>query len=630
MAFLVVQEPGSLASTIPLRDGFRLGRDPACDLCMGDVGVSRVHAEIIEDGDGFALVDLGSRHGVFVNEEKIERRLLHDGDKIRVGSSRLSFRTTAPETSMETIHRRATSFEPTRPEGDSVDTRRLRLLYEVSSAVGALGNPDDLLRTMMDAILDVLQCERCVVGFAEGARTTRRIVRTRDGGTDENIVVSATLLGAILGRREAVLVRDAADANTPNTVIRDGIRSAMGVPLGTSRRQFGYLYVDDRGASDRFGPEDVDFLIALSRLTAAALESAEGYQRLADEAAALQAETASGEIIGTSEPMRRLRVLLDKYAAADSHVLVRGESGTGKELAAKAIHARSPRAERAFVAVNCAAIPDTMIESELFGHEKGAFTGATKDRRGKFVLAHKGTLFLDEVGDLSLSAQAKLLRVVQEGEVQPLGSERTTRVDVRIVAATHKDLDAEVKAGRFREDLFYRLAVVELEMPPLRERGEDVVALAQALLQRIALRMGKQIQGFTDGAAEALTQYAWPGNVRQLANEMERAAILAEDGVVGVDLLSTRVGASAPAAAKGDVATPPEKAASGIDALLSDRYARLEDLEKVLVEEAIRAANGNQSEAARLLGVSRIVLRRRIERFGLAGATSQPERPASR
>jgi Nif-specific regulatory protein len=625
MASLVVQTQGRVTSTVPLRPGFRVGRDPRCDLCLADAGVSRNHAEFAVEGDGYAVVDLDSKHGVFVNGDRVERRALCDGDRIGVGSASLRFQAGVPE--FETVHRQVTSLEPPRPVGDSPAVRRLRLLYDVSRAVGALAQPEDLLRTMMDATLDLLGCERCVVGLLDetsaplpgrgrhadgGGSAPRQIVRTRDGTGAESVVVSATLLEAILGRREAVLVRDASDPGSPRTLVREGIRSAMGVPLGTKRRLLGFLYVDDRGAEDRFASEDVDFLFALAGLTAIALQSAEDYRRVADEAAVLRAETDAGELLGESEPMKRLRALLDRYAAAGSNVLIRGESGTGKELAARMLHRHSSRAERAFVAVNCAAIPDTMIESELFGHEKGAFTGATRDRRGKFSLADKGTLFLDEVGDLSLAAQAKLLRVIQDGELQPLGSERGTRVDVRIVAATHKDLAAEIAAGRFREDLYYRLAVVEVAMPPLRERGDDVLLLATLFLQRAGSRMGKRLEGFSPRARSAVSRGTWPGNVRQLANEVERAAILADGSVVDEGSFSARV--------TGVVEGPKAESGSLPQSSLAERYAELGPAEKTLVEEAMRLAKGNQSEAARLLGITRIVLRRRLERFGIGEA----------
>ncbi|HEU4536655.1 MAG TPA: sigma 54-interacting transcriptional regulator, partial [Polyangiaceae bacterium] len=362
------------------------------------------------------------------------------------------------------------------------------------------------------AIVDVLGCERGLVGLVEPqGMSLRRIVRSRGGGAAREVVLSRSLVDATLARREGVIVRD---PSSTHTLLREGILSAMSVPLCVGSRVLGLLYVDDRGAAGRFTERDLDFLSALGQLTGAALDGAERYQRVAAVVEALGAESPLGEIVGNSPPMQRLRAEVRRFAAAaNAHVLVRGESGTGKELVAHTLHALSPRASQPFVTLNCAAIPESLLEAELFGYEKGAFTGAARDKRGKFVLANRGTLFLDEIGDLGAPAQAKLLRAIQQGEVQPLGSERVTRVDVRILSATHKNLMDEVAAGRFREDLYYRLAVVELEVPPLRDRGDDIPLLAQTFLNASARRMGKPLRGFSPRALDALRRHRWPGNV---------------------------------------------------------------------------------------------------------------------
>jgi Nif-specific regulatory protein len=314
------------------------------------------------------------------------------------------------------------------------------------------------------------------------------------------------------------------------------------------------------------------------------------------------------ELIGASPPMQRLKTEICKYGAAPgTNVLIRGESGTGKELVARALHAVSPRSSRPLVTLNCAAIPETMIESELFGYDKGAFTGAVREKKGKFSLADRGTLFLDEIGDLNLPAQAKVLRAIQEGEIQPLGSEKTIHVNVRILSATHKDLAQEIKDKHFREDLYYRLNVVEIEVPPLRARGEDIHILAQALLRSSATNVGKRLQGFTPQALAALRQYPWPGNVRELKNEVERAALITDAANIDISDLSSRVrGRSAPV----DGAELPAVS-------LSEQFAALEPTERRIIEEALKAARGNVSEAARLLGITRIMIKRRIDRFGL-------------
>jgi Nif-specific regulatory protein len=303
-----------------------------------------------------------------------------------------------------------------------------------------------------------------------------------------------------------------------------------------------------------------------------------------------------GELVGASEPMQRLRRETQLYAAArDTSVLIRGESGTGKELVARTLHARSARSTGPFVVVNCAAIPETMIESELFGHERGAFTGAVKQVRGKLALADGGTIFLDEVGDLALAAQAKLLRALEYGEVQPLGSERVLEVDVRVISATHKDLEREIKAGRFREDLYYRLAVGKIDVPPLRARGDDAVQLAGMFLERYAVQLGKRIAGLGPAALDTLRRHPWPGNVRQLRNEIERAAILCDGAIV------EELGVGVPAAtspAPGPVPT-------------------LEEAERRHIESALREHDGNILATARAIGVSRGLLYRKIARYGI-------------
>jgi Nif-specific regulatory protein len=289
-------------------------------------------------------------------------------------------------------------------------------------------------------------------------------------------------------------------------------------------------------------------------------------------------------------------------------------------LVARTLHALSPRKDKPLVTLNCAAMPETMVESELFGHVKGAFTGAVSDKRGKFVLADKGTLFLDEIGDLSLSAQAKVLRAVQEGEVQPVGSEKTLRVDVRILAATHKDLEAEAQAGRFREDLLYRLRVLELWVPPLRERVEDIPLLSQMFLTKYAAGMGKRVIGFTPKALSALSQYRFPGNVRELKNEVERAVIVMEGGgeVVDVGDLSARI-----TGGRGSRPSAPHEAPRP----LSERFAALAPMEEALVKEALGEAKGNVAVATRLLGISRSMMETRMDRFGLKGSEPSQEAP---
>ncbi|HEX9164282.1 MAG TPA: sigma-54 dependent transcriptional regulator [Gemmatimonadales bacterium] len=340
-------------------------------------------------------------------------------------------------------------------------------------------------------------------------------------------------------------------------------------------------------------------------------------RRLAIEVATLERESGTGAypgIAGRSAPMRRLFAQLDRIAPSDITVLIHGESGTGKELIARAIHVQSGR-RGPFIALNCAAIPETLQESELFGHEKGAFTGAVARSVGKFEQAHRGTLFLDEVAELSAAAQAKLLRVLQERTFQRVGGTELVSVDIRLVAATHRDLAAEVKAGRFREDLYYRLAVMELSVPPLREREGDVVLLAhQFLAQADAGR--NHDRSFGLDALEAMVTYDWPGNVRELENAVERAAVLASGEWVTLADLPDRIraavlGGAAPAAVPASAAAPAVSHAGGL--VLAG--LTLDALERLAIEEAFRRTGGNISQMSRELGIGRTALYRKLKQY---------------
>jgi two-component system NtrC family response regulator len=309
-------------------------------------------------------------------------------------------------------------------------------------------------------------------------------------------------------------------------------------------------------------------------------------------------------IIGESGAMQEVLSIVRRVAPSDATVLIRGESGTGKELIAKAIHHASPRAAGPLVRVNSAALPETLLESELFGHEKGAFTGATATRRGRFELAHGGTLFLDEIGDLPLHLQVKLLRVLQEREIERVGSSRPLPVDVRLLAATHRNLEALVREGRFRDDLYYRINVVTVTLPPLRDRREDIPRLLEHFLAVYARRNGKTVRGLTREARDALLRYDYPGNVRELENLVERAVVLTRDDVIGLADLPLSLGT-------GD----PEPAGDG-----GSLPAAVEGLERRMIREALARADGVQTRAAELLGISERVLRYKLRKLGLAGS----------
>jgi len=322
-----------------------------------------------------------------------------------------------------------------------------------------------------------------------------------------------------------------------------------------------------------------------------------------------------GEIIGQSASMRAVFRLVEGVASASSTVLILGESGTGKELIARAIHRSSARASRPFVAVNCSSIPDTLIESELFGHVKGAFTSANASRAGLFEVADKGTLFLDEVGDLSLAAQVKLLRALQEGEIKRVGANETRNVDVRVVAATNVDLSGKIAAGRFREDLYYRLNVIAIELPPLRDRRDDIALLAQHFLRKFARKSGKDVKRLAPDALSTLTAYSWPGNVRQLENAIERAVVLARGDEITSDDLPDAIGGNAhlpTAQVVGSVSDAVDLVAKTLaDVPYAEAKRRVvRDFDRAYANQLLERSKGNVSEAARLAGLDRSNFRR--------------------
>jgi two-component system response regulator HydG len=347
-------------------------------------------------------------------------------------------------------------------------------------------------------------------------------------------------------------------------------------------------------------------------------------ERAEAETAALRADAARAyqfaEMVGETPAMRAVFALIEKVAPTDASVYIHGESGTGKELVARAIHARSRRAGGPFVKVNCGALAETLLESELFGHEKGAFTGAIKRKLGRFELADKGTLFLDEIGDVTPSLQLRLLRVLQEGEFERVGGEETTKVDVRVISATHRDLAAEVAAGRFREDLYYRLHVVPCEVPPLRDRKEDIPRLCAHFIAKLGPRTNPAIdpaRGITDAALARLGLYNWPGNVRELENVIEQALVFAEGDAIGVTAL--------PASVRGGI---PENALAlpGGEMSLPDV---LEDLERQLIQRAYDRSGGVKTETARLLGIKTSALYYKLEKYGIGTIESRADKGAA-
>jgi Nif-specific regulatory protein len=588
MPRLVVQRPGGLPSSVTLDREIRIGRDADMDLVLADAAVSRHHATLVYERGTWLVIDADSRHGTHLNGVRVTREELKAGDQVQIGGTFLRFETQAEPTAVAVV---TTQALPTKDE-------RLRIFYRLAEATAAIDDSDAALQRALEAIVAVLGCERGVIALGTKQNDLRRAAEVQGRG----LVIARAVIDAVLARGEGILLRSG--ELMANTLDAQGVRSALAAPLRIGDRNIGLVYLDDRGRSDRFEPVELELLVAVARLAAVIVDVASRYERAVALVELAEQDRVAPQLIGRSEALGEVRRALERFAPTELPVHLTGEKGVGKELVARAVHELSPRRAQAFVAVNCAAIPDTLLESELFGHVRGAFTGADKTRRGKLSLADRGTLFLDEVVDLSMAAQAKLLRVLEDGEVTAVGAEQATRVDLRIVSASHIRLLKAVEGGRFRQDLYYRLLGAEIAIPALRERGQDVVELAHAFLARVGAKRAAPVRFSTDALA-AMTSYRWPGNVRELQHAIERACAIASGDIIESTDLALPAGDASPTAATS--ARGPQS--------LAVQFAALETTERRLVEEALARAAGNVSEAARLLGITRIMMKRRIGRF---------------
>lgn len=486
----------------------------------------------------------------------------------------------------------------------------LQTLYEVSEDLTSVLDLNVLLDRILDRLRKVSQAERVLIAIEDGAAS--RVEVARKYNLDELAAreISRGIIRWTMERNEPALSLDAqVDERFRQraSVSAYGIKSVLCVPLRhVELGVIGALYVDHRKLEDLFREEDTAMFTAFANLASIAVVNARMYSQIKERALYFQNQFEDGnrlgELVGQSRVMQEMFKLVDVAAETDMTVLIRGETGTGKELAARAVHTRSKRQAKPFLSANCGALTHELLQSELFGHKKGAFTGASSDRKGLFASAEGGTVFLDEIGNATSQLQSSLLRVLQDGETQRVGETDVRHVDVRVIAATNRDLEADVRNGLFREDLYYRLRVLQIEMPPLRNRIEDVPLLSEHILKRISRDQGKDVPGFTVGAMRALKDHAWPGNVRELENEIRRAVALVEEGKeVSADLFSERIGLA-------------EQLRSGEGSYFKSRVA---SLERRMIVEALDQCGGNITRAARQLGLSRNGLQKMMSRYGL-------------
>ena len=520
-------------------DPLIIGRETAANVCVADASVSRRHSKIEKKDEQFTITDLESLNGTFINDVPIRSRVLEHGDRVRIGESQFLFLTAEGEaqsrSSEVTLDDVQVITGPTLQVrfGDAVYQmeRNLSTLMKVSTTINAIRGLEALLPRLLELLFEVAPAERGAILLTTGESLDNSLVfgLDREHGKNRAVNVSRTIVQQVLRDGVAVLASDAAEQAEFATAsfIATRAHSVMCVPLLMFERKLGVLYLDTTVSNDTFNKDHLQLVTAIAGIAAVAIENARHFEWLENENVRLLADVnIEHNMVGESVAMQRVYQFISKIAPTDATVLIGGESGTGKELAARAIHRNSKRAQKPFMAVNCAALAESLLESELFGHERGAFTGAIAQKKGRLEIADGGTVFLDEIAELTPSLQVKLLRVLQEREFERVGGTVTIKIDVRVIAATNKNLDDALSRGEFRHDLYYRLNVVSLDMPPLRERREDIMLLAKYFLDKYGTECNRKFRGFSDDARECLLLYDWPGNVRELENAIERAVVL--------------------------------------------------------------------------------------------------------
>jgi transcriptional regulator with GAF, ATPase, and Fis domain len=596
-----------------------IGRDRTATLCIADASISRRHSQIDKEEEEFVILDLESLNGTFVNDVPVKRRQLQHGDRVRIGDSQFLFLLhdgDVPSKSNEVRFDDAqivsgSTLQIRFNDALYLMARDLSALMKVSTTINAIRGVEELQQTLLELLFEVVPAERGAVlladpGSPEHLREFASVFGLdRRRGRDESIKVSSTVTHWVLNHSESLLINNQTEAKgfeRADSLILDRPAYVLCVPLIMLDRALGVIYLDTKEPETVFDKDHLQLVSAISAITAVALENARHFEWLVSENQRLIADfDIEHNMVGESQAMRDVLQFISKVAPTDSTVLLSGESGTGKELAARAIHLNSKRAEKPFMAVNCAALSESLLESELFGHERGAFTGALATKKGRLELADGGTMFLDEVGELSPSLQVKLLRVLQEREFERVGGTRTIKVDIRLISATNRNLDEAIAAAQFRQDLYYRLNVVSLEMPPLRNRQEDIPLLAHYFAVKYGEKCNRRISGIAVAARERLLSYDWPGNVRELENAIERAIVLGTTEQLLLEDLPESILESEPAA------TVPG----------TEYHEAVAHTKKQIILSSMQQAKGSYTEAAKLLGVHPNYLHRLIRNLNL-------------
>jgi Nif-specific regulatory protein len=658
IAYLVVREGNKWRDVYRLTPGqvMTIGRAPTNRIVLHDEVCSRYHCEVFQNGSTWKIRDLQSRNGTLIGGEPVEGEVeLKAGQVIEIGPCELAFTydlsqafprsgtemKVADETGPQTLDVLEMVPPPVEPtilhreagnpyvDGHRVDavgrdrtSRELAQLYRLALDMGSAGNSKQLAEIVLSGLSSgtsadigaLLLLPNPVASGEDPGELT--LVAYRSSGERPYQKVSEYLSTTVLKSREAILARDVADDSL--LVNRDSLgeihaKSVICAPIRLGKQIYGLIHLYSTNPERKLEPDDLEYTLAVADQCAGALDNLLRQEKLADGLARVRNENLKlreqlgieNELVGNSASIQSLKTKIGRIAPTDATVLIRGESGVGKELVARAIHFMSRRRNGPFVCMNCAALTESLLESELFGHEKGSFTGATSRKIGKFEQAHKGTLFLDEVGEMGPGIQSKFLRVLEGHPFERVGGNTPIQVDVRVVAATNRDLERAVEGGTFRKDLYFRLHVVEIVVEPLRDRLEDTEVLARHFLQAFSAKTGRNVRDFTSAALDKLAAYDWPGNVRELQNAVERAVILCMGELVGAsDIQLSGLGGG------GDEHRAAVAASSGGFGDIT-----LEALEQQHILAVLDRTNWNKSHAAQILGIERSTLDRKLKRY---------------
>ena len=594
-------------------DAFVIGRESAASLCIADASVSRRHSLIEKKTEGYTITDLESLNGTFVNDVPVKSRKLEHGDRVRIGESQFLFLLQDGDVSSKSSHVNldqgqvlsGSTVQLRFDDAIFIMARDLSALMKVGTTINAIRGLEELQERLLELLFEVIPAQHGGIMLSEEETfdTNSIFALDRVKGKDQSVTISTTIVQQVLREGIALLTNDVASDEklTTESMVSSRAVSVMCVPIKMLDRKLGAIYLDTSVKSDKFNRDHLQLVTAISCIAAVAIENARHFEWLESENRRLLNDVnIDHNMIGEGAAMQRVYHFISKVSPTDSTVLIVGESGTGKELAARAIHRNSKRAMKPIIAVNCAALTETLLESELFGHEKGAFTGAISQKKGRLEIADGGTLFLDEIGELSPALQVKLLRVLQEREFERVGGMQTIKVDIRLIAATNKNLEEAIEASEFRQDLFYRLNVVSFEMPRLRERKEDIPLLANYFAQKYAAKCNRRITGISTAARSYLTEYEWPGNVRELENAIERAVVLGStDLILPEDLPEALL--------EKEISITPT----------TSYHDAVTQTKKQIILSAIEKSKGSYTEAAKLLGVHPNYLHRLIRNLNL-------------